>query len=314
MAKPLADDSTNDEAPETPHPTAAAQLLGGGPPKTPQPPETITLAEVLTARPPNQLFRVSDLWSATAGGGQTYRRDYLRLVCPEEECGGERIFQCTGWPSYPSSDVRTGYFEYACRNCGKGHKSFAVAVRCESKRGFGWVMKLGELPPFAPQVPSRVFELIGADRELFLQGRRCEFHGYGIGAFVYYRRVVDNQWKRLVSQIIKVAQRLDAPTEIVETLRRAESEDQFQKAVDRARDAIPESLHLRGNHNPLTLLYKALSRNLHEEDDKRCLELATTIRVVLTELADRISRALQDQKELEQAVSVLMQRDPPAST
>ena len=43
--------------------------------------------------------------------------------------------------------------------------------------------------------------------------------------------------------------------------------------------------------------------------DTVVLELATSIRVVLTELADRTSRALQDKKELDDAVSQLLKRE-----
>ncbi len=49
-----------------------------------------------------------------------------------------------------------------------------------------------------------------------------------------------------------------------------------------------------------------LSEGLHAGTDKECLELATSIRVVLTELAERISQALKDEAELNQAVARLM--------
>jgi hypothetical protein len=59
-------------------------------------------------------------------------------------------------------------------------------------------------------------------------------------------------------------------------------------------------------HNPLTLLHSAVSEGLHEHTDEECLELATTIRVVLTDLAERIGLALKDQTELNAAVTKLM--------
>ncbi len=74
------------------------------------------------------------------------------------------------------------------------------------------------------------------------------------------------------------------------------------------KDAIPESLRIRG-HNPLTLLHPALSEGLHDKSDAECLELATSIRVVLTELADRISQALKDEAELTSAVTRLLKKE-----
>jgi hypothetical protein len=60
--------------------------------------------------------------------------------------------------------------------------------------------------------------------------------------------------------------------------------------------------------NPLSLLHSALSEGLHEHTDEECLEIAQDIRVVLTELADRISLALKEEAELTQAVSRLLNR------
>src|SRR5262249_3251893 len=85
----------------------------------------------------------------------------------------------------------------------------------------------------------------------------------------------------------------------------------FKNAIEIVKTAIPESLLIKG-HNPLTLLHSPLSEGLHELPDEKCLELATSIRVVLTELADRVSRALQDQKELDDAVSRLLNRESKA--
>jgi hypothetical protein len=60
-------------------------------------------------------------------------------------------------------------------------KRFSIAVKGTEETGL--VQKLGELPPFGPPTPPRVFKLIGEEyRELFLKGRRAENRGLGIGA------------------------------------------------------------------------------------------------------------------------------------
>jgi hypothetical protein len=41
-----------------------------------------------------------------------------------------------------------------------------------------------------------------------------------------------------------------------------------------------------------------LSEGLHNESDDQCLELAKTIRIVMTALAERIETALKDESEL----------------
>jgi hypothetical protein len=87
----------------------------------------------------------------------------------------------------------------------------------------------------------------------------------------------------------------------------AAKETQFSKAVGDIKGAIPDVLKIDG-HNPLTLLHKALSEGLHDRSEEECLELASSIRVVLSELADRIGQALKDEKELQDAVSRLITR------
>jgi hypothetical protein len=63
-----------------------------------------------------------------------------------------------------------------------------------------------------------------------------------------------------------------------------------------------------GLDNPLSLLHTALSEGLHEQHDDVCLELAASIRLVLTELAERMSQVLKDEAELSGAVNKLLNR------
>jgi hypothetical protein len=152
-----------------------------------------------------------------------------------------------------------------------------------------------------------VISLIGPDRELFLQGRRAENRGFGIGSFSYYRRVVENQKGRIIHEIGRVAEKLGASSTVLAQFSKAEQESQFSKAIDKIKDGIPPILLVHG-HNPLTLLHTALSEGLHDHSDEACLEIAQEIRLVLSELADRISQALKEEAELEKAVSRLLDR------
>jgi hypothetical protein len=168
--------------------------------------------------------------------------------------------------------------------------------------------KLGEYPPFGPPIPARVISLIGPDRDLFLKGRRAELRGLGIGAFVYYRRVLEQQKGRIIQEVRKVAEILAVPAPVLQRFDEALAEDQFTTAVEKIKDAIPESLRINGQ-NPLILLHDPLSEGIHRKTDEECLDLAKSIRVVLTELAERISAVLKDDKELKEAVNRLQKRN-----
>jgi hypothetical protein len=271
-----------------------------------------SFGEFLVATPPDVVEEISDL-------GRYYspqRHDIIYLNTPDlfihcdsDECQGERFFRCTQGTSISisSSNWVFDFVHYACRNCEKKNKIFSISVRRRGQTLSGSAMKFGEVPTFGPHTPARVITLIGPDRELFLQGRRAENHGMGIGAFSYYRRVVENQKGRIIAEIARVAQRLGAKTDVLEAFKLAEKETQFRKAIDEIKDGIPDVLRI-GQHNPLTLLHSALSEGLHEHTDKECLEIAQEIRLVLTELAERISQALKEEAELQTAVSRLLNR------
>jgi hypothetical protein len=176
----------------------------------------------LTSTPPDVVEEISDvaryyssqrldlIYLATSG---------LLLHCDSEQCHGERFFRCTeGSFNVTSNKWEFGFIHYACRNCRKKTKIFSIAAR-RGQTLSGSAMKLGETPPFGPHTPARVITLIGPDRELFLQGRRAENRGMGIGAFSYYRRVVENQKGRIISEIARVAQKLGAKPRVLEAFK-----------------------------------------------------------------------------------------------
>jgi hypothetical protein len=268
-------------------------------------PEVVPWVEFLQERPPGSIVHISGAVKLHNTGYRELIIPELQLHCPEPTCNATMFFQSQETESSLTQKWVKRFLTYWCRNCNKYSKMFALAVKlvddelCEA-------YKFGELPPFGPPLPARVLRLIQSDRELFLSGRRCENQGLGIGAFTYYRRVVENQWARLVDEIIRVGKAVGAQEATIKALEGARDEQQFSKAVKSLKDAIPPALLING-HNPLVLLHGALSQGVHNLTDEECLTLATSIRVVLVELADKLAQALKDEKELSDAVGHLLQ-------
>jgi hypothetical protein len=262
-----------------------------------------TLAEFLESYGPNAAYSVPDLLIITSTGPDMLARPEITLHCPT--CNGDRRFQ-TQVTEYASSKLNFAFATYSCKNCSQYSKTFALVFKQNQSKA-GEVLKLGEAPPFGPPTPSRVMKLVGEDRELFLKGRRAELHGLGVGAFAYYRRVVEEQKGRIIREVGKVAVKLRPSRETEELFAKAAAEKQFTTAIDMIKAAIPESLRI-DTHNPLSLLHDALSEGLHTHTDEECLELAMSIRVVLTELAERTSVALREEATLKDAVSKLLNR------
>jgi len=260
------------------------------------------------------------------GAVETVEPNGPKLYVPELELHCHR--NCNG-PSFASGVVRAagtffGFDQqftgndrrydfiicYTCRKCQQEVKSYAVRIvpygQDEFFLPYVTMIKMGEWPAFSPPTPSRLISMIGPDRELFLKGRQAELQGLGIGAFGYYRGVVENQKNRLLDEIIKVARRVRAPNEAILRLEAAKHESQFSKAVAGVKDAIPQALLVKGNHNPLSLLHAALSRGIHGASDEECLKAANDIRAILIELTERMSQALKDEKELDEALGRLL--------
>lgn len=276
--------------------------------------KTISFAEFLEDTPPTQQVKVSDVFKKGFSGigprqvlNLELRQPDLLLHCTGESCNGERYFRYDGIDLHlKKNESKFCFVTYTCSNCRKVRKTFALHILVrDAESGEGLCYKFGEVPTFGPQTPARLIRLFGKDRELFLRGRRCENQGLGIGAFVYYRRVVESHKDTILSEIIRVAEKIGAPADMIATLNSAKREIQFSKSLELAKDAMPQSLLINGQ-NPLTLLHRALSVGVHESPDERCLERAHDVRVVLVELAERLGQALKDEAELNTAVSRLL--------
>lgn len=266
-----------------------------------------TWQEVLVELPPYDQRVVEVDFS---GYNNSLRMPEITMHC--ETCEGARRFECTDQP-YSTTDRRkwgTRWTTYTCKNCEQQQASFALLVRAVTDPLLSrWhVLKVGQYPPHGPRVPTRLLNLLGSEGKQFIKGRRAEAHGFGIGAFGYYRRVVENLRNALFERVVKVAEEMGIATERTEPLRLAMKETRFGDAMRLARPALPDVL-LLGGRNPFEVLHTALSDGLHEGGDsltdEECLARAAAIRVVLTELAERLAELSRGRAELHEALKNL---------
>lgn len=269
-----------------------------------------SFAEFLEAVPPNTLCQLSKFGGYYHSPRHncfvlSFKAPDIQLHCDSDICGGLRIYRRSVDEEIIRAEKFTEfYLRYRCSNCRDSTKVFSVAMMPKGTNGEAEAIKFGEHPVFGPPIPSRLLKMIGPDRDEFIKGKRCENQGLGIGAFTYYRRVVENQKGRILAEIAKVGRKIGIADEKIATLEAAEKESQFSRALEMAKDALPESLLINGK-SPLKLLYAALSEGVHSLSDEQCLEIATSVRVVLAELAEKLSQALKDEAELTKALKVL---------
>ncbi|HZY88993.1 MAG TPA: hypothetical protein VFE78_29480, partial [Gemmataceae bacterium] len=227
---------------------------------------TVDWRDFLTAHPPGTRARVDRAaFKQKNVNSVTVSTPELRLHC-DGKCqsvsycrvdqttvgrlfgGTQRDPSPTPPPPGPDTLPYDVQVRYVCEKCGRVVKSYSLRfwtiAASQEETGLADVQKLAEWPPFAPPTPGKVISLIGPDRDLFLKGRRAEIEGMGVGAFSYYRRIIEGQKNRLLDEIIRVARHVGAPADTIAVLEEAKAETQFSKAVDRVKDAIPSALYI----------------------------------------------------------------------
>ncbi|SCB10084.1 hypothetical protein [Cupriavidus alkaliphilus] len=271
----------------------------------------LEFAEYLSGVAPLQVREIPDAWSKRRIQGSSFIKRVLdlpaiQLHCSADTCNGTRFFDPVEDEVVLVEEVSDVFAHYKCRNCKGSEKTFGLTVgRLDEPAAV--IMKIGESPRFGSPMPPKLRKLAGSEVDLLDKGYRSERDGLGIAAFAYYRRVVESIKVRLIEEIIKASRALNASPKVIEDLEAAKRETRFTQAVEAVKHGIPESLYING-HSPLLLLHDALSDHLHDKSDEQCLETARIVRVLLAELAEKLSAVFADRKEVEGAVAALLQR------
>lgn len=228
----------------------------------------------------------------------------ITLYCESEDCDDTCFFDpLRGATIGYKGMVRAQVFaRYRCRHCKVKAKVYALSVLVEAEnRGSPiHVLKYGEDPPAVGRTPRALQDLLDDQWPLYLQGRKAEIAGLGIGAFVYYRRVIEHTWKRVLEMLLRVAT-IDGSAERIATLTAAQRERDFTRSMEAAKGAVPASLYVDG-HNPFQALYDTCSEGLHEQTDEECIAHAKMMRLVLTRFSDRAKAVLSEDKEFRHAL------------
>ena len=185
---------------------------------------------------------------------------------------------------------------YICTHCENDIQLFYL----QSDIGNNRIRKVGQSPPISIKIDNELRTFLGDENiVLYNNGRRNEIYGYGIGAFVYYRRIIENKINDLLDLMKSI---VDEPARIEEAIKTRRMEDKIQIVYN----DLPEMLYVDGS-NPLKLLYELLSGGIHGKTDQECAENAKVIRKAfdfLIKAMDNLRRQKEDYsaaiKELEQ--------------
>lgn len=270
----------------------------------------LSFEDLLSKHPPGEIHSITNLGITRSPSSLPILiKPRLKLHCPDRFCNGIRFFDAYQTRKITLTEKWSRVFlHYSCSNCRSRSKIFAIMARWNEAADEGEAVKLGEWPPFGQQVALGIISSLGKNKDLFLMGHRAEIQGLGIGALAYYRRVVESQKDAIIDEIIRVWRRTNSPEAQIEKLKSARAEKQFKRAVERISDAIPQALLING-YNPLALLEQAITKGEDVQNDNEALQLATAIRIILTELVERLGRVLEDQTNLDKAVNYILSHE-----
>ena len=172
---------------------------------------------------------------------------------------------------------------YLCVHCQRFERAFFLKV--DEKKT--WFMKIGQNPSWEIKGDSNIENLLGTHSAYYRKGLVCESQGYGIGAFGYYRRIVEEIIDGLLDEIAGLLTETEVSA-YQEALNKTKETIVTQAKIELVKDLLPPMLRPEGM-NPLSALHSALSEGLHAESDEECLEIAETCREILVFMVNQVA-------------------------
>jgi hypothetical protein len=191
---------------------------------------------------------------------------------------------------------------YRCVGCSKYDRYFLI--KFDEAREF--VMKVGQDPAWTIAVDRQLEQMLGSHTDTYKKGLICESQGYGIGAYGYYRRIVEEIIDQLLDEIVNLIPPTEQST-YVAALAKAKSTHIAQEKIDLVKDLLPPSLRPEGL-NPLSVLHDSLSAGLHSQPDERCIELAATTREALVFLVHQVLTHKKAAKTFTESIKKLLEK------
>jgi hypothetical protein len=148
---------------------------------------------------------------------------------------------------------------------------------------------------------------LGTHLNDFKKGKINESQGYGIGAFAYYRRIVEVLINDLLHDMVICISNEDDQHEFRRRLEKVKNDIRADVRIEAVKDLVPAILRPE-NINPLSVLHSALSEELCAHSDEECLEYAADVRESLTFLIEQVQRTKENAKTYVASIRALQEK------
>ena len=198
-----------------------------------------------------------------------------------------------------SGDV--GY-RFRCVTCGERERLILTRVTVTDLTVT--FEKFGEWPPKKQVTNKTLQRFFKEDLDNYRKATACLAHGYGVGAFAYFRRIVEGNIGRLLDLVAEEAHACGDDKAALDAIAELRKESPMSAKIQIANAAVPP--HLKPNGlNPLGRIYAVLSEGVHTLSDEQCQEKAKLIATSLTFLVGELAARKRSRDEFAAAVQNL---------
>ena len=195
------------------------------------------------------------------------------------------------------------WLEYLCASCNKFVRHFIIEINTENE----YLRKVGQFPPWDISIEKEVDRSLGDFSSYYKNGLICESQGYGIGAFSYYRRMIEGIIDHLLDQIGELIPE-DNKEEYLIALEKTKRTIVTQEKIKLVFDLLPPILNPQ-EFNPLKTLHSILSEGLHQRTDEECLNDAELLREATIFLIKAVIRNREETKEFTEKMRKLLKKN-----
>ncbi len=207
-------------------------------------------------------------------------------------CDGERPYKSLGSGVVgrgKSLDAGFKILSYMCTDCEKTRYRFDSRGYIKNEGSVAYVEKIGQYPPQSIEPHKDIVKFLGDDKDFYKKGLMCLSQGYGLGAQVYFRRIVENKARDILELLIEIKVREEAAEPELKKLRQIAKGKQVGPILKAAAKLLPASVYPPGNKNPLTVLYDFISVDIHTGSEEECIVNAKKAKAALEYLIPRIA-------------------------
>ncbi len=223
-------------------------------------------------------------------------------------CKQKRPFQDLrsrgGGAGMPIKQLTTGqsFFQFTCVSCRKETYEYLVdQIVTDEIIKF---QKYGELPRKPLDRDPLLQKFFSNDKDNYEKAVMCLANGYGIAAFAYMRRIIENNINELLDMLKEDIKSTNTDSPLINNLSQLKERTPMKDKIDISNTALPEYLVPSGL-NPLGRLYTILSIGIHNDSDESCLERSKTLQECIKYLISELSSKKKNRESFKKLVGSL---------